>query len=308
MHASILRYLVAVAEARSIRRASERLNISASAVNRQIINLERSFGTPLFERRTGGLHLTDAGRIVVRHCEETLRDFSWIRSRVDQLKGILSGDITITTLDSLTATFLPEALAQFFDRHPNVEIHVLARDPMEVVRSIAAGSADLGLTFDLPKRPGIRVIHEIACPMHAVMSADHELASRESVTLDECGSHPLVFHENSASMRPFLGPGMDEFQSKHKAALTCNNMALMKRFVLRGSGIAFYTRLGFFDDLEKGELATVPLEDERLSQLRLCLITSSERMSTIAARAMADHLKESLVRFGLHFLQTAAQN
>ena len=49
MHAAVLRYFEAVAEEGSIRRASDRLHISASAVNRQILKLEDHLGTPLFE-------------------------------------------------------------------------------------------------------------------------------------------------------------------------------------------------------------------------------------------------------------------
>ena len=67
MHAAVLRYFEAVAEDGSIRRASERLHISPSAVNRQILKIEDYFGTPLFERRPDGMRLTDAGQLVLHH-------------------------------------------------------------------------------------------------------------------------------------------------------------------------------------------------------------------------------------------------
>ncbi len=76
MHAAVLRYFEAVAEDGSIRRASERLHISPSAVNRQILKLEDYLGTPLFERRPDGMRLTDAGRLVLRHAQATLQDFA----------------------------------------------------------------------------------------------------------------------------------------------------------------------------------------------------------------------------------------
>ena len=79
MHAAVLRYFEAVAEAGSIRRASERLHISPSAVDRQILKIEDFFGTPLFERRPNGMRLTDAGQLVLRHARETLHDFARLR-------------------------------------------------------------------------------------------------------------------------------------------------------------------------------------------------------------------------------------
>ena len=113
MHAAVLRYFEAVAEDGSIRRASERLHISPSAVNRQILKLEDYLGTPLFERRPDGMRLTDAGQLVLRHAQTTLHDFARLRGDIDKLRGVVSGDVTITTLDSLNVQFLPEALAEF---------------------------------------------------------------------------------------------------------------------------------------------------------------------------------------------------
>jgi len=80
--------------------------------------------------------------------------------------------------------------------------------------------------------------------------------------------------------------------------LVSNILALMKQLLLRGVGIAFYTRLGFIEELAEGRLVAVPLEDDRLSLLRLCLIAPSDRTPTVAARAMATHLELALVRFG----------
>ena len=74
-------------------------------------------------------------------------------------------------------------------------------------------------------------------------------------------------------------------------------IGILKRLLLRGVGIAFYTRLGFAEELASGRLVAVPLEEEPLSTLRLCLIAPSGRLPTVAAGAMAEHLREALIRF-----------
>lgn len=298
MHAAVLRYFEAVAEEGSIRLASERLNISASAVNRQIRKVEDFFGTPLFERRPDGMRLTEAGRLVLRHSRATLQDFARLRGDVEKLRGVVSGVVTIATLDSLTVHFLPEALTRFIDAHPEVEIRVGACDPSEAVHSIAQGNADLGLTFQAVWRGGIRVLQTIPCAMCAIMTPDHELAARESLTLEQCGAYPLIYQRNdSGSMEPFFGEAMELFKSAHEPVLTSNTLVLLKRMLMRGVGIAFYTRLAFTEELSRGQLVAVPLEDERLTLLRLSLIAPSERMPTVAASVMAEHLQQALARF-----------
>ena len=298
MHAAVLRYFEAVAEEGSIRRASERLHISPSAVDRQILKLEDYFGTPLFERRPNGMRLTDAGQLVLRHSRDTLHDFARLRGDIDNLRGIVSGQVTITTLDSLTVHFLPEAMARFVAAHPAVQIRVVAMDPVETMHSVAQGHADLGLTFSPARRRGVSLLADVPSPMCAIMTPDHELAARSSVTLDECGTFRLLYQDHSGSMQPFFGAEMDAFKSAHRPLVVSNTLAVLKRLLLRGVGIAFYTRLGFAEELAGGRLVAVPLEDERLSALRLCLIGPSDRVPTVAARAMAEHLRQALARFG----------
>ena len=99
-------------------------------------------------------------------------------------------------------------------------------------------------------------------------------------------------------MQPFFGSEMDAFKSAHTPVVVSNTLAVLKRLLLRGIGIAFYTRLGFTEELASGRLVAVPLEGKRLSTLRLCLIGPSDRLPTVAAGAMAEHLRQELVRFG----------
>ena len=298
MHAAVLRYFEAVAEEGSIRRASERLHISPSAVDRQILKLEDYFGTPLFERRPNGMRLTDAGQLVLRHSRDTLHDFARLRGDIDNLRGVVSGQVTITTLDSLTVHFLPETMTRFVAAHPAVQIRVVALDPVETMHSVAQGHADLGLTFSPARRRGVSLLADVPSPMCAIMAPNHELAARSSLTLDECGAFRLLYQDHSGSMQPFFGAEMDAFKSAHHPLVVSNTLAVLKRLLLRGVGIAFYTRLGFTEELASGRLVAVPLEDERLSTLRLCLIAPSDRLPTVAAQAMAEHLRQALARFG----------
>lgn len=298
MHAAVLRYFEAVAEEGSIRRASERLHISPSAVDRQILKLEGYFGTPLFERHPNGMRLTDAGQLVLRHSKDTLHGFARLRGDIDSLRGIVSGQVTISTLDSLTVHFLPEAIVEFVAAHPAVQIRVVALDPVETMHSVAQGHADLGLTFSPARRRGVDLLADVPSPMCAIMAPDHDLAGRESVTLDECDGYPLIFQDHFGSMQPFLGDEMDAFKRTRRPVVISNTLAVLKRLLLRGVGIAFYTRVGFTEELVGGRLVAVPLEGERLSTLRLCLIAPADRLPTVAASAMAEHLRQALARFG----------
>ena len=285
MHAAVLRYLEAVAREGSIRKAAERLNISASAINRQILKLEQEFGTLLFDRRPTGLRLTEPGKLVLAHARETMDEYDRLRGDVDDLRGIVSGAVTIATLDSLTVHFLPDPLAQFIAAHPAVQVRVVASDPSAALGAITHGQADIGLTFEPDTRVGVKVLQSLACDMCAIMVPDHPLAGRRSLTLAECADYPLAFQDETGSIQPFLGDELDVFKRAHKPVLISNTIGLTKRLIMRGAGIAFFTRLGFTEELADGRLTAVPLHGERLSKLRLSLMVPADRIPTVAAKA-----------------------
>lgn len=298
MHAIVLRYFEAVAEDGSIRRAAERLHISPSAVNRQILRLEEHFGTPLFERRPDGMRLTDAGSLVLAHIRDTLQGFSRLRGEVGSLRGVVSGCVTIATVDCLTGHFLPELLARFIASEPTVRIRAMAVDPLETMQAVIHGNADVGLTYFPARRRGVEILADISCQMCAIMAPGHELAARRTLTLDQCAGYRLLYQEHAGSMRLFFGDEIEAFRNAHEPAVVSNNHSLLKHLLLGGAGIGFYTRLGFARELAEGRLVAVPLEGERFSTLRLCLIVASERLPTVAAKAVAKHLTQALSRFG----------
>ncbi len=166
------------------------------------------------------------------------------------------------------------------------------------MHSVSQGAADLGLTFSPARRRGVAVLEDIACPMCVIMRPDHELASRAAVTLDECGACRLIYQDPADTMQPFFGNEMEAFKRTHKPVAVSNTRAVVKRLLLRGVGIAFYTRLGFSEELADGSLVAVPLEGKRMSRLRLCLVAPSDPMATVAGSAMADHLRSALACFG----------
>ena len=144
MHAPILRYFTNVAELGTIREASRRLHVSASAINRQILNLEERIGEPVFERRRSGMHLTEAGEIVLRHFQSTLQDHTRMRNEIDARHGQVTGTVLILTLNSMTVQFLPDSVASFDAEHPLVEVHVRSTDAAITISEVSRGEADIG--------------------------------------------------------------------------------------------------------------------------------------------------------------------
>ena len=120
LHSRLLKYLDEVARLGSIRKASARLNVASSAINRQILALENELGAPIFERMPRRLRLTATGEVLIAHVRDTLKGHQRVEAHIEALKGLTRGEVTIATMNGLAAG----PLAALSQRHPR---HASAR-------------------------------------------------------------------------------------------------------------------------------------------------------------------------------------
>lgn len=294
VHAAVLRYLDEVARSGSIRRAAERLNIAASAVNRQILKLEQTVGTDLFERVPGGLRLTPAGEAMVRHARATLAEYDRTRAEIDALQGVRSGHIRIASLDSLMPRLLPDVLTSFQAANPMVRFSVTACGPGEIAKRVAEAKADIGVSFELGNTSGTHAVHDVPAPLCAMMAPSHPLADRATTTFLECAHYPLVAQGDTVPIRTVLELELSDARLIARSVVTGNNLPLVRALVIAGVGVAFYTRLGFLDELASGAVVAVPLSEPRMRDLRLGILLPRDRRPTTAMSAFTAELARRL--------------
>lgn len=298
MHAAALRYVEEVARAGSIRQAAERLNVAASAINRQILKLEEEFGAQLFERLPRGLRLTPVGDLVVRHARATLHDFERLRGEISELKGAKSGLVRIGCLDSLLAHVLPATITEFSLRHPAVNYLVESGVHGRVVHLIADGDADIGVTFNLDSHPDLVLSADIPMPIMAMVAASHPLAGRAEVSIGDCAAYPLLLQQDTQPIRSQIDTELRVLHKLRRPLVACNNMVLLKQLVVNGLGVSFYTPIGFLKELEAGSVRSIPVASASMSKLRIGLFLHRRRKPGPAAAAMAEALGLALRDLG----------
>src|ERR1700760_5057579 len=144
-HLKLLTHVVEVARTGSIRRAAELLNLTPSAMNRRIQDLEAEIGTPLFERRSRGVKLTPAGEMFIRYARSQIADAERMKSQVEDLRGLRRGPVLIACSQALAHDFLPSRIAEFGKRHPKVVFDLKVMDHDRALASLAAYDVDLAL-------------------------------------------------------------------------------------------------------------------------------------------------------------------
>lgn len=288
MHASILKYFVSVARSGSIRKASEDLHVATSALSRQIKKLEDELGVPLFERFSSGLKLTVAGEEVLKHADGTLRAFDLLRGDLGAMQGKMIGRVRVACLDSFTVKFLPKHVETFHRQHPAVSFHIQTAGHGNITNHVAEGHVDLGLTFDLARPDDVEMVASVPMPLVACVSGSHPLAKFDQVSMDQCAQFDLLLQLDTQPIRSLIEIELSVFERTGKTLIASNSQTMLKPFIMSGQGIAFFTPLGFMDEIEAGDIVPIPIVGSRLQSLHIGIIVQKRRQLTHAAEAVIE--------------------
>ncbi len=264
------RHFMAVAETGSVRAASRELNIAASAISRQIIQLEQTLGLSLFDRSGRGLTLTPAGSVLLRGLREAAQGHETTLDELSALRGLKRGLLRVATVESISVSILPDMLLAFAKHYPGIEVAVTVAGSDAVTNLVRDHEADIGFTFNPTSLEGLATAASRDLHLGAVMAPDHPLAGMKRLSLADCLSYPLAWPSRGLSLRAVLEAV--PAARKVRPAFECNSLRLMASLARRGSCIAFQTPIGIEQELRDKELVWIPLSDKRLPADRLKIV------------------------------------
>ena len=143
MKLSQLRDVVAVAETGSLRAAGRHLGIAQPAITRSIREIEHELGATLFERHAKGVRLTEIGGAFVARAHAVQAEIARAKDEVDQLKGRLSGQVSLAVSTASSMALLPKAIREFRKRYPEAMLKISESFFAPVERELLDGRTDL---------------------------------------------------------------------------------------------------------------------------------------------------------------------
>lgn len=138
--------LVALSRHRHFARAAEACSISQPAFSGRIRNMEADFGVPLVKRGNRFLGLTPEGEIVLKWSLKMLADAEGLRQEIDQLKGALTGRLSIGAVPT-ALTFVARVPAALRKLHPDVTLEIISASSTAIRRGLEDFSLDAGVTY-----------------------------------------------------------------------------------------------------------------------------------------------------------------
>ncbi|MEU8936080.1 LysR family transcriptional regulator [Streptomyces sp. NPDC048409] len=244
MELRTLRVFVTVAEEESFTRAAARLLVAQPAVSQQIRSLERELGEQLFERTSRKVQLTEAGRVLLPLASRTLAAAQEVTAEFTARAGLLTGTLSLGTVDGVEHTRLPDVLGKFHRLHPGVAVDLADGRSAELIARVEEGTLDAAV-LALPEQP----LHQHLCAtvllddeITAVVPAGSSLAGRSSVPVEMLAGKTLITYGADSGLRARLETAFELAALSLNTRYATNDVALHVALVKAGIGIALSVR------------------------------------------------------------------
>ena len=280
-----LHAVIALGEELNFTKAALRLNLTQSALSKQITEIEKQLRFHLFtrdNRRVVRVELTDAGRVFVAEARSSVlhmeRAFHLARTAHDGAENVL----TIGHSHEADQAWVSDLLAVRLPLYPKLAIRLVSQFSIELVRSVLAGELNLALVTAPPEDSQIKAAPFVLTPLYAALPEGHAAAQKEPLVLQDLAKdewilfarrvHPIV-HDAimDTARREGIAP-------KHAHDIITPQEAI--HLVSEHVGMAILTKPTALGCRAEG-VVVKPLSDESLC-FRTCVILRKDDDSRLA--------------------------
>jgi DNA-binding transcriptional LysR family regulator len=274
-----LRYFVAVAEEHSFRAAAERLGIKQPPLSLQIRHLEKELGTALFRRKTRGVELTDAGKLMLEEARLILKQVDRAKTGVARRARGESGQLN---MGSSGATYfhplIPTIIREYAKQYPHVVIVPEASNTAMLVARLRAGAIDLAFVRPpIADTDGLAFVPLAREDWVMILPATHALGGRASAPLSAFAKETFILFPRAlnpgnydtiiaachhAGFDPILGPEAPQIVSVMPLVAAGMGVSIAPQSVSRihADGVAYLPIEG---DVPRAEIALAYCRHER---------------------------------------------
>jgi DNA-binding transcriptional LysR family regulator len=267
-----MQLMVNVATAQSMTRGAERSFLSLPAASNRVKNLEAHLGTALFYRNSQGVTLTPSGEAFVRHARVVLRQLEHLRGDIQEYASGVKGRVRVYANTTAMNEFRPNLLATYLGAHRDVNVELRERLSYLVVKAVADGSADIGITAQAGGGENIEFLPYRNDRLVLVTHEDHPLAEGEAVDFDATLSYDYVGLSETSAIHAFLLQAADDLGRVLRFRVEVSNFEAACRMIAAHVGIGVIPETAARRYVKEMPLKIVSLNDTwALRRLHICV-------------------------------------
>jgi DNA-binding transcriptional LysR family regulator len=250
------------AESLSFTEAAKRMHLGQSTISYHIKTLEGEFGVDLFDRSDAGIHLTEAGRLLVPWARRLIRDSIEIQEMMASLQDKIVGHLRIACSTTSGKYILPQLAARFHNRYPWVAVTIMSCTPEYVVPRLLEEEANIGVLSREAFEGGLELQEFFTDHIILIVPNGHPWSLRQSIEPADLVREPLILREPTSGTRRVMLTELGEHDihlEDLNIFLEVGNAEAIVETVAAGFGIAFVSRLSAAHALQARLIAEIPV-------------------------------------------------
>ncbi len=236
-----LRIFHAVAEASSFTHAGDKLNLSQSAISRQISTLEQNLGVPLFRRHARGLVLTEQGESLYETAHDVLLKLDAVQAKLKDSTLTPKGPLKVTTTVGLGTSWLTTRIHEFIHLYPDVQLELLLTNE-EI--DLSQRKADCAIRLRQPTQSDLIQRRLFTVHFHIYASPAYVKRNGQPQNIEDLDEHSIITFGDEApnflANMNWLAKAGRKNNNPRKSVFRVNNLIAMRKVVEAGAGIALF--------------------------------------------------------------------
>ena len=233
-------------------RAAEALGYAQSSVTTQIQKLEEQYGAVLFERYGRRMQPTQAGEVLLSYARQILALQAEAKA---QLSAQETGTITIGTIETLAAFYLPPMLQTFRETYPRITLALQSGNEASIMQAVNEGKCDLGLFLDQISPDSELVCMPLRREQFAIITwPDSPYGQRSEITVQELAHARLILTEAGCTYRGLLLQALKQSGTPYQIVGSFGSIEAIKQCVVSGLGMAFLPVITVQEEVNQGKL------------------------------------------------------
>jgi DNA-binding transcriptional LysR family regulator len=253
--------------------------------------LEKQLGVELFERGGRGVRLTARGQQFYGYAQQILDLVEEACQQVGNVQPPLAGPLRIASSSVPSEWLLPELLAEFRVRCPQIRESIVVSDSPLAAAAVESGEADVGFVGELPRSSTLEARPVADDELELFVAADHRWSGKRSVTIDQLRGEPLIVREPGSASRACVERALDEqglSAADFSVAMEVNSNDAIRAAVQRGVGVAFLSKRA-----NRQQAGLVPIKVRGLRpQRKLYVIRNPRRNLPTTARQFLEFIDQ----------------
>jgi len=291
-----LRLFRDIAQSRSVSKGASMNGISQSAVSQYLQDLEEQMGVTLLDRGTRPLTVTEAGRLYLDMCRDTLNRRDEFQVALDILKGQVEGTVRVASIYSVGLSELARLEKEFLRRYPQARIEVEYLRPEKVYEAVVTDRADIGLLSYPEPTKEVTVLPWRQEQMAIAASPYHPLAKNSEVSPQDLDGLDFIGFDEDLPIRKDIDRFLREHHVHVNVTLHFDNIQMIKEAVAHGSGVSIMPARVMEEEVAQGRLVPIRIAGFELFR-PVGIVHRRKKRFQRAGQALLELLQGSPVSF-----------